>query len=81
MGKAIGKIYKYSQCQPSTMSIRKPIISSLAAQTSSSTTITRTLVSSIIDKKESNSVLCSQNTIQNDLNITNNEKCSPVKHQ
>ena len=35
------------------------------------------LVSSVIDKEQTNSVLCSQNIIQNDLNIKNNDdiKC------
>ena len=73
MGKAIGKICQHRQSQLSTLSIKEPVLSYSASQTSSSTSLTRTLVSSVIDKKQTNSVLCSQNTIQNDLNITNND--------
>ena len=73
MGKDIGRIYKHVQSQLSITSIKEPVISSLASQTSSSIELTITSVSSVIDKKQTNFVLCSQNTIQNDLNITNND--------
>ena len=74
MGKDIDGIYKHSQSQLSTPSIKKPVFPSSASQTSSSINSTRTCVSSIIDKDQTDSVLCSQNTIHNDLNITNNNE-------
>ena len=45
----------------------------LDSQTSSSIKLTITSVYSGFDKEQTDSVLCSQSTIQNDLNITNNE--------
>ena len=72
MGKYIGPIYNYSQYQLSTTSIKKSVFSFLASKTSSSIYSTRTCVSSIIDKEQTYSILCSQNTTQNDLRITNN---------
>ena len=47
--------------------------SSSDSQTSSSIDSTRTFVSPIIHKKLTDSVLCSQNTIQDDLNIISND--------
>ena len=47
--------------------------SSSASQTSSSIELTITCVSYITDKEQTDTVFCSQNTIQNDLNITNND--------
>ena len=73
MGKAIRQISKHSQSQLSTQSIKEPILSSSYSQASSSTALTRPSVSSVIYKEKTNSVFCSQNTIQNDLNITNND--------
>ena len=61
MGKNIGKIYKHRQSQLSTLSMKEPILSSSDSQTSSSTELTK-----------NNSVLCSQNSTHNDLNIINN---------
>ena len=72
MGKDIDGIYKHSQSQLSTPSIKKPVFPYSASQTSSSINSTRTCVSSIIDKDQTDSVLCSQNTTHNYLNITNN---------
>ena len=63
MGKAIGRIDKHGQSQVSTQSIKEPVLSCSAYETSSSTVLTKTLVSSDIDKEQTNSVLCSQNTI------------------
>ena len=51
MGKAIGQINKHGQYQISTMSIKEPVLPSSDYQTPSCTELTRTLVSSIIDKK------------------------------
>ena len=74
IGKDIGGIYKHGQSELSTLSIKKPVFQNPASQKSSSIELTITCVSSIIDKEETDSVLCSQNTTQNDLNITNNDK-------
>ena len=73
MGKDILRIYKHSQSQLSTTSIKAPVLSYSDDQTSSYIELTITSVSSVIDKKQTNSVLCSKNSIQNDLNITNND--------
>ena len=73
MGKDIGHIYKHSQCQLSTSSIKKPVFLYSASQTSSSIKLTITCVSSVIYKDQTDYGFCSQNTIQNDSNITNND--------
>ena len=73
MGKDIGHIYKHSQYQLSTPSIKKRVFHLQLSQTSYYFKFKRTCVSSIIDKEKTDSVLCSQNTIHNDLNITNND--------
>ena len=67
------KFYKNSQSQLLTPSINKPVISSAASQTPSFIKLTITSVPSIRDKKQTNSVLCSKNSTQNDLSLTNNE--------
>ena len=73
MGKDIGKFYKHSQYQISTPSIKAPVISYLASQTSSSIVLTINSVPSVRDKKQTNSVFCSEKFIQNYLSITNND--------
>ena len=52
MGKAISQIYKHGQSQLSNMSIKEPVLSYLASQIESSTALTRTPVSSVVDKNE-----------------------------
>ena len=47
MGKDIGKIYKYSQSQISTFSLKAPVSSSSDPQTSSDIELTATYVPSI----------------------------------
>ena len=68
MGKGIGLIYKHGSDYQKSY-----LINSI-----------RTCVYSIIEKYQTSSVLCSQNTIQNDLNITNNDdiqSCeTPIKN-
>ena len=81
MGKDIGRIYKHNQSQLSTPSIKAPVISSSASQTSSYIELSITSVSSIIYKKQTNSVLCSENSIQNNLNITNNDNIQSCETQ
>ena len=65
-------LQKNGQYQLSTTSIKSPVSSSSYYQTSSSIELTITYVSFIIDKNQTNSVLWSKNSIQNDLNITSN---------
>ena len=73
MGKYIGKIHKYSQSQISNMLIKAPAISYSDFQTSSYIELTITSVPSVIDKKQTNSIFCSKNSIHNYLSITNND--------
>ena len=73
MGKDIGWIYKHSQSQLLPLSFKAPVFSSSVYQTSSSIELTKTSVPSVRNKKHNNNVLCSQNSIQNDVIITNND--------
>ena len=73
MGKDIGHIYKHGQLQPSTMSIKVPVLLYLASKTPSSIELTITSVPSGRDKKRNNSVLGSKISIKNDLITTNND--------
>ena len=73
MGKDIGKIYKHSQSQLSTLSLKTHVSSSSEPQTSSAIKLTTTSVPSVRDKNQNNYVLCSENDIQNDATITNND--------
>ena len=52
MGKYIGSIYKHSQYQLSTKSIKEPVFSFSYSQTSSSIKLSITSVSSVIDKEK-----------------------------
>ena len=84
MGKDIGRIYKHSQYQLSTSSLKAPVSSSSEPQTSSAIELTTTSVPSATDKHQNNYVLYSQNTIQNDATITNNDdiqSCETAKKQ
>ena len=72
MGKEIGKIYKHSKPQLSTLSTKVPVGSFSEHQTFFAIKSTTTSGSYITDKHQNNSVLCSQNTTQNDETITNN---------
>ena len=73
MGKYIGRIYKYSQSEISTSSLKAPSSSSSAPQTPSGIESIKKSVPSVRGKNQNNSVLYSQNTIQNDTSITNND--------
>ena len=73
MGKEIGKIYKYSQSQLSTLSLKAPVSSSSDTQASPAIKLTTMSFPSVRDKNQNNSVLYSQNTIQNYASITNND--------
>ena len=73
MGKYIGQIYKHGQSQISTLTLKTPVSSSSEPQTSLAIKLTTTSVASITEKNQNNYVLYSQNTIQNDATITNND--------
>ena len=73
MVKDIGKIYKHSQYQLSTLSLKTTVSLFSENQTSSTIELRTTSVPYITDKHQNNSVLYSQNTIQNDATITNND--------
>ena len=73
MGKDIGQIYKHSQSQLSTLSLKAPVTSSPDPQISSAIELTTTPVPSVTEKNQNNYFLYSQNTIQNDATITNND--------
>ena len=84
MGKDIGKVYKHSQSQLSTSSLKEPVSSSSAPQTSSAIERTKTSVPSVTDKNQNNYVLCSQDTIHNDVSTTNNNdihSCETARKQ
>ena len=63
MVKYIGQIYKHSQSQLSTLSLKAPVSLSSDLQTSLAIELTTTYVPSITDKNQNNYVLYSQNTI------------------
>ena len=54
MGKDIGQIYKHSQSQLSTSSLKAPVSSSSEPQTSSAIELTTTSVASETDKHQKN---------------------------
>ena len=72
-GKEIGRSHKHGQYQLSTPSIKALVLSYLAYQTSSYIELTITYVPSVIDKNQTNSILCSEKYIHNDLSISDND--------
>ena len=81
MEKDIGKFYKYSQSQHSILSLKTPLSSSSDPQTSSAIELTTTSVPSTTDKHQNNYVFYSQNTIQNDATIRNNDNIQSCETQ
>ena len=84
MGKDIGRIYKHSQYQLLTSSLKAPVSSYSDSQTYSAIELTTTSFPSATDKHQNNYVLYSQNTIQNDATITNSydiKSCETPKEQ
>ena len=73
MVKYIGQIDKHSRSQISTLSLKTLVGSSYEPQKSSAIELTTTYVPFVTDKHQKKSVLYSQNTIQNDTTITNND--------
>ena len=81
MGKDIGRIYKHIQSKLSIVYIKAPVSSSSESQKSSAIKLTTPSVSSARDKHQNNSVLYSQNTIQNDATITKNDNIKSCETQ
>ena len=73
MGKESGRIYKHSQSQLPTLSLKAPVNLYSEPQTSPAIKLTTTSVPSVTDKNPNDYVLYSQNNIQNDANITKND--------
>ena len=64
MGKEIGRSFKYDGSKISTPKLKKPVLSSSAAHTSSASNLTQTFISSHLDTEDSTE-------IQNKNNISN----------
>ena len=69
----MGRIYKHSQSQLSTFSLKTPVSSSSEPQKSSAIELTTTSAPSVKDNNQNNSILRYKNTINNDATITNND--------
>ena len=67
MEKDIGRIYKHSQSQLSTSSLKAPVSSSSEPQKLLAIELITTSVPASTDKHQNNYALYSQNTIQNDV--------------
>ena len=72
MDKDIGRIYKHSQSPLSALLFKAPVCSYLASQKASFIELTTTSVPSVREKNQNNYVLCSKNSIHNDISIINN---------
>ena len=66
-------MYKHSQSQLSASSLKAPASSYSEPQASSAIKLTTTSVPYVTDKNQNNSILYSQNIIQNYATITNND--------
>ena len=77
--KPLDEIKKYSQSQISTSSLKAPVSSSSAPQSSLAIELTTMSVPSVRYKNQNNYVLCSQNTIHNDVSITNNDDIQSIE--
>ena len=66
MGKEICRYFKYNWSKISTPKLKKPVLSSSAAHTSSTNNLTRTFISSHLDNKDST-------TFQNKKNTSNTD--------
>ena len=73
MGKDIEQIYKHSQSQLLTLSFKTPVSSYSESHTSSAIKLRTTSVPFATDNHQKYSVLYSQNNIQNDASVTNND--------
>ena len=76
MGKEIGRSFKYNRSKISTPTIKKPVLSSLAAHTSSEINSTQTSILSQLDNKD---ITTNQNK-NNTSNIDDIQSCvTPLK--
>ena len=66
MGKEIGRSFEYNQSKISTATLKKPVLSSLDAHTSFASNLTRTLISSHLDNKNSTAIQNKKNTSNTD---------------
>ena len=66
MGKEIGHYFKYSQTKISTPTLKKPVLSTSAAHTSSASNLIRTFISSQLDNEDSTSIKNKNNTSNTD---------------
>ena len=70
MGKEIIRSFKYNRSKISTPTIKKPVLSSLANNTSYTTNLTRTIISFQLENKDSTA-------IQNTSEISNTDDIHP----
>ena len=66
MGKEICRSWKYNRSKISTPTLNKPVLSSSADHTSSASNLTRTLISSHLDTKDSTANKKKNNTSNTD---------------
>ena len=62
MGEEIGRSFKYNQSKISIPTLKKPVLSSSAAHTSSVSNLTRTFISYHLDTKDSTAIKNKNNT-------------------
>ena len=56
MGKGIGRYFKYNRSKISTPTLKKPVLSSSAANTSYTSNLTRTFISSQLENEDSTAI-------------------------
>ena len=66
MGKKSGHSFKYNRFKMSTSTLKKPVLSSSAAHTSSARNFSRTFISSHLDNKDSTAIQNKKNTSNTD---------------
>ena len=66
MGKEIGGSFKYNRSKISTPTLNKPVLSSLAAQTSSASNFTQTFISYHLDNEDSTAIQNKKDTSNTD---------------
>ena len=77
MGKEIGRCLKYNLSKISTPTLKKPVLSSSDAHTSSASNLTQTFISSHLDNKDSTKFQNKNNTSSKD----DLHSCvTPLKH-
>ena len=66
MGKEIGRSFKYNRSKISTRTLKKPVLSSSASHTSSTSNLTRTFISSHLDNEDSTAIQNKKDTSNTD---------------